>query len=79
MEHKVAKVKNRQRFTAGVFYERLLCLADCVSNWYGYRCKKECDCTENGDCDPVKGCVCSAGYTGHHCESGTIIHTLPYL
>ena len=43
--------------------------ADCMPNRYGYRCKRVCDC-ENGDCDPVKGCVCDAGYTGNHCESG---------
>ena len=41
----------------------------CEENTYGYRCGRVCDC-ENGDCDPVDGCMCHEGYNGTHCETG---------
>ncbi|XP_052274481.1 uncharacterized protein LOC127874294 isoform X2 [Dreissena polymorpha] len=40
-----------------------------VPNW-GLNCSQTCDCTGRGAerCDPVRGCVCSKGWTGSSCD-----------
>ncbi|XP_052236237.1 uncharacterized protein LOC127848005 isoform X4 [Dreissena polymorpha] len=40
-----------------------------VPNW-GLNCSQTCDCTGRGAerCDPVRGCVCSNGWTGSSCD-----------
>uniref|UniRef100_A0A0L8GBJ0 Mucin-like protein n=1 Tax=Octopus bimaculoides TaxID=37653 RepID=A0A0L8GBJ0_OCTBM len=35
---------------------------------YGYNCNMTCDCVK-GSCDPVKGCICNAGYIGVKCDT----------
>ena len=41
---------------------------------YGFDCNRTCDCHNNGTCDGTIGCVCTDGWTGHDCTTGTILH-----
>ncbi|CAI9724667.1 mucinmucin-4-like [Octopus vulgaris] len=40
----------------------------CDTHTYGYNCNMTCGCVK-GSCDPVKGCICNAGYTGVKCDT----------
>ncbi|KAK7093001.1 hypothetical protein V1264_008666 [Littorina saxatilis] len=44
--------------------------APCTGLQYGEECGEVCACNGHGtDCDPVKGCVCEAGWRGTGCET----------
>ena len=43
--------------------------AVCRQGYYGANCMLECQCSNNGTCDPVTGqCNCSAGWTNQKCD-----------
>lgn len=45
------------------------CDRPCDEGTFGKDCKEQCDCRNNGTCNPQSGqCRCSAGWTGEHCE-----------
>ncbi|XP_052216781.1 fibrillin-2-like [Dreissena polymorpha] len=49
--------------------DKVSCESCEVPNW-GLNCSQTCDCTGRGaeKCDPVRGCVCSKGWTGSSCD-----------
>ncbi|CAL1545513.1 unnamed protein product [Lymnaea stagnalis] len=40
----------------------------CDSPSYGVNCSQTCECSDNGYCDVVKGCVCDENWTGVNCD-----------
>lgn len=45
------------------------CARGCPLGTWGLQCANECDCGENGACDPANGtCQCSPGLQGPRCE-----------
>lgn len=49
---------------------KLNLFSGCPPNYFGKRCKKKCDCSNDADCDPYDGkCHCKKGYRGDKCES----------
>uniref|UniRef100_A0A8C3RXX9 Platelet endothelial aggregation receptor 1 n=1 Tax=Chelydra serpentina TaxID=8475 RepID=A0A8C3RXX9_CHESE len=46
-----------------------ICSIPCPQGWYGSGCLGECQCHNNGLCDPIAGrCQCALGYTGERCR-----------
>ncbi|XP_077978382.1 uncharacterized protein LOC144433867 isoform X2 [Glandiceps talaboti] len=40
----------------------------CQHDYYGDTCNYTCGCKNEASCDRYKGCVCTAGWTGKHCD-----------
>lgn len=56
--HKISKIH---------FYI-LLFLSVCDSDHWGMNCSTPCDCQNNAECDPEKGCICQDGWKGTKCS-----------
>ncbi|CAL1534458.1 unnamed protein product, partial [Lymnaea stagnalis] len=48
--------------------DRISCAACETSRW-GVECTNRCQCNGRGRCDPVRGCVCQAGWGGASCNT----------
>ena len=53
-------------------------IPDCLPEYYGYRCEKNCSghCLNNSICDPIDGICsngCQVGYIGKLCKDSKII------
>ncbi|WAR22475.1 FBN1-like protein, partial [Mya arenaria] len=54
----------------GYRLEEISSCSECKIPYYGHDCNNTCDCTGRGakECNPVRGCVCEAGWTGSTCD-----------
>ncbi|XP_052241381.1 uncharacterized protein LOC127851584 [Dreissena polymorpha] len=55
---------------AGYQLEDRVSCKPCVLPYWGVNCEHTCDCSGRGAerCDPVRGCMCSQGWTGRSCD-----------
>lgn len=53
-----------------IFFTGVSCESHCPRGFYGESCSKECDCKNNGSCNPQTGkCICERGWHGADCNT----------